>query len=626
MRRPVSALALCALLVTLAACTGSDTSVNCLTDGRDTCREVDLSGRDFSGRDLSGFDFSGADLSGSDFSGADLTDAVLAHADLRNAVFDRAALKRVSLFSARATGSSWAGADLEEADLEGADLRDAGLAGASLRNARLHDVNLAAGVLTDVDLSGALLANVFLGGADLSRSTLRNAVVTGTSLAGAELESVTWDGALLRREDVPPAGLAELGALICADASCEGPVRRGPFPVVKVHADAFRVVAYATARLGMVNGEGPAVVSRNLALSFMAAYGVYPDAATDPVMAWEPAPYEGAEAVRDVAAVVAAYSAGIALRRSPKGTAFDGRMRGIIFARDLTLWEVTRETPQVRGLVAAAAADSTKRAMARAAVDKFAERSTTFVPTGAWEPTPPAFVPALEPGWGTLLRYREGSERCAAPAPRVDPLVGANEARTLADAASAEQKAAARFWDDERVRTATPPGHWILIAGQVFDEEISAGRSTVEDAFATMFDMSVAMADTVIQVWADKYRYQTARPVTILAATDPGWNSYLGNPPFPAYPSGHAALSRAAAEILTRDLGSRSFEDTRGNDIAGAWLALNIKPRSFESFLHAAEEAGMSRIWGGIHVMEDYRGAVHIGECMGRLARKSTAE
>lgn len=328
--------------------------------------------------------------------------------------------------------------------------------------------------------------------------------------------------------------------------------------------------------------------------------------------------------MQDVAAVVAAYSAGISIRRNPSGTLLDGRMRGLIFSRDVTLWSLTRQAPQARGLVAAAAADSARRVMLRASVDGFADRSTTFVPTGAWQPTPPAFAPGLEAGFGGLLRYRKGSELCAAPAPRVNPLTGANEARMIADAASAEQKSAARFWDDERIRTETPPGHWALIATQVLDEEISAGRLTVKEGFATMLDMSVAMADTLIQVWSDKYRYQTARPITIINATDPDWNSYLGNPPFPAYPSGHAAISRAAADILTENLGSRPFEDTRGNQHAAAWLMLNITPRSFESFSHAAEEAGLSRVWAGIHVMEDYHGAVHIGKCVARLGGRAS--
>jgi membrane-associated phospholipid phosphatase len=127
--------------------------------------------------------------------------------------------------------------------------------------------------------------------------------------------------------------------------------------------------------------------------------------------------------------------------------------------------------------------------------------------------------------------------------------------------------------------------------------------------------LSLALADTMIQVWKDKYLYATARPITLLQEIEPGWNSYLGNPPFPAYPSGHAAVSAMSAELLTATLGEFPFVDNGAFENPAGMRALNVTPRSFKNFREAGREAGLSRIWGGIHVMDDFEGGRRIGTC-----------
>lgn len=622
MKRVSALLLILGMLATATACSGSTSatrSTACLGDAAAACREADLSGADLSGRDLSGRDFTGAILKGANLRDANLTGADLDHADLTGAVLDGAVLKGATLFDVRAINSSWRKADMSDADLEGTDLRGADLTGTVLSGARLHDVNLADGLMLKTDLTGALLARVFLGGTDMTGANLSHAMLPGTSFADASTTGVTWTGAILRADDLPPVGIVDSGAIVCDDASCSGTPGRGPFTTLDVSADAFRSFTFAAARFGSVYGEGPVVVSRGLALFFMSAYGVYPEARDVNIASWKPEPQDGIDAVRDVAAVVAGYNSGIAIRRNPRGTAFDGRMRGLILARDITFWELTREAPESRGLVAVVAADAAKHVLARAQNDGFAKRTTEYDGKGAWKPTAPALVPALEPGWGSMLRYIPTSTTCAAPAPQIDSDVAALEARTIADQASQDQKNAARFWDDERIRTATPPGHWVIIAAQVLAAGMVDGDVSARESVRTMLDVSIAMADSFIQVWADKYQYRTARPITIIQTTDPDWNSYLGNPPFPSYPSGHAAVSRAAAEVLTRHLGDVAFSDQGGNESAGGWLALGIEPRSFANFTEAADESGMSRIWGGIHTMDDYVGANHIGSCIARL-------
>jgi membrane-associated phospholipid phosphatase len=80
---------------------------------------------------------------------------------------------------------------------------------------------------------------------------------------------------------------------------------------------------------------------------------------------------------------------------------------------------------------------------------------------------------------------------------------------------------------------------------------------------------------------------------------DPSWTTLIATPPFPAYTSGHSTFSGAASEVLAAFFGDDYAFETLGEP------SLALPPRQFISFAAAAEEAGMSRIYGGIHFMSD---------------------
>jgi membrane-associated phospholipid phosphatase len=89
---------------------------------------------------------------------------------------------------------------------------------------------------------------------------------------------------------------------------------------------------------------------------------------------------------------------------------------------------------------------------------------------------------------------------------------------------------------------------------------------------------------------------------------DRNWQTFLQTPPFPEHSSGHSGFSASAAAILTKRFGDNfAFEDT--SDLA----YIGMK-REFSSFNAAAQEAGISRIYGGIH----YRTGVDAGAAQGR--------
>ncbi|MEP7319387.1 MAG: haloperoxidase, partial [Panacibacter sp.] len=79
---------------------------------------------------------------------------------------------------------------------------------------------------------------------------------------------------------------------------------------------------------------------------------------------------------------------------------------------------------------------------------------------------------------------------------------------------------------------------------------------------------------------------------------DPQWTPLLQTPPFPEYLSGHSVISAASAVILTHYFGD-SFSYTDSVEVT-----YGLPSRTFKSFQQAAEEAGVSRFYGGIHFMD----------------------
>ncbi|MES2916857.1 MAG: vanadium-dependent haloperoxidase [Pseudomonadota bacterium] len=160
--------------------------------------------------------------------------------------------------------------------------------------------------------------------------------------------------------------------------------------------------------------------------------------------------------------------------------------------------------------------------------------------------------------------------------------------RSLTD----EQKLIARFWSDDAMLTPTPAGHWISIVLQIAERD----ALPVEVIAPTLAKLGVAQADAFISCWSTKFKYNLLRPVTyIKRLIDPKWEPLLITPPFPEYTSGHSTQSGAASTVLTAIFGENfAFEDATFEDEG-------LPVRQFASFAAAAEEAAVSRLYGGIH-------------------------
>ena len=244
---------------------------------------------------------------------------------------------------------------------------------------------------------------------------------------------------------------------------------------------------------------------------------------------------------------------------------------------------------------------------------------------GTWVPTPPAYMDAAEPQWNKLRCWAMDTCNQFMP-PRPHPYnltKGSSYQQELQEVYETgkrmdkQQQDIAYFWDDNAFvmnvaghvsyasKKMTPGGHWLAIAQTVARQKKMKLMPTVEAYALTAF----ALTDGFISCWDEKYRSNTVRPETVInKAIDPQWTPFLQTPPFPEYPSGHSVISTAAATVLTNLMGDNiAFTDSTE-------FKYGHGVRSFKSFREAANEASISRLYGGIH----YRSALVNGQVEGQ--------
>jgi hypothetical protein len=246
---------------------------------------------------------------------------------------------------------------------------------------------------------------------------------------------------------------------------------------------------------------------------------------------------------------------------------------------------------------------------------------------GQWRPTAPMYMPAENPQWANLTPFALTSPNQFDPSGPPDLSSQAfadavNKTESLGAANSttrtADQTQIANFWKDGP-GTYTPSGQWNDIADQIATAQ---GDSLAADA-RMLAELNVAEADAAITAWNTKYTYNLWRPVTAIQnansfanagiVQDPNWQPLIVTPPFPSYISGHSTFSAAAADVLSNFFGANyafSYTDPSLGSLPGV-------TRSYTSFTQAAQEAGESRIYGGIHYEFDNQDGLAAGQQVG---------
>ncbi len=249
---------------------------------------------------------------------------------------------------------------------------------------------------------------------------------------------------------------------------------------------------------------------------------------------------------------------------------------------------------------------------------------------GRWQPTPPAYMDAIEPHWSEIRTLVLDSSSQFKPVPALAFSLDKNapfykqimEVYNLSlemkkKGNSCDEIKMAQFWDCNPYvsvnqghmmfakKKISPGAHWMGIA------KIACKKSNA-DFDKTVFaytKTSIGMFEAFISCWDEKYRSNVIRPETIINQhIDENWKPALQTPPFPEYTSGHSVVSTVAATILTSVFGADfAFVDN-------SELPFGLPSRSFKSFDAASKEAAMSRFYGGIH----YRAAIENGMIQGK--------
>ena len=264
--------------------------------------------------------------------------------------------------------------------------------------------------------------------------------------------------------------------------------------------------------------------------------------------------------------------------------------------------------------------------------DKYLDpRPTSYTPpsgAGKWVPTPPGLQGAMFPYWGKVRTFAivDGEKICRPPLPysedKNSPYYAQGlEIYSLTTPQSYENQWIAEFWSDDVLNfTFSPPARWLAVTNEVLAQE----KSSLEIGILAAVKVGLALNDAAVGCWGSKFTYNIERPVTYInRQINPNWNitgltstGFLqSTPSFPAYPSGHATFSAAAAEALSSVFGYNYSMTDRCHETR---TEFNGKPRSFNSFYEMAQENAFSRLVLGVHWRMDAEEGVRFGYQIGR--------
>ncbi len=244
----------------------------------------------------------------------------------------------------------------------------------------------------------------------------------------------------------------------------------------------------------------------------------------------------------------------------------------------------------------------------------------------------------IGPFWGLVTPFAMSSGdqfRSTIKLPKFGSKAYRKQAQQLIDISANltdEQKVIAEYWADGP-GTESPPGHWDLIAQYVSARD-GYGNSNkgIDQDVKMFFAMTNAVFEAGIAAWDDKRAYDSVRPITAIrylfndqtirawggpyqgtqningGAWQPYQPSWFPTPPFPEYLSGHSTFSMAAATILREFTGSDTYGGSITVKAGSSFVEPGLTPAqnvtlTWPTFTDAAEQAGISRLYGGIHFM-----------------------
>ncbi len=251
------------------------------------------------------------------------------------------------------------------------------------------------------------------------------------------------------------------------------------------------------------------------------------------------------------------------------------------------------------------------------------------------------------PQWGRVIPFalKEGSQFRPATGPaHFTTRAYKEQAQQILDFSAAlddREKAIVEYWKDGPA-SETPPGHWFLLAQGIAKRD----KHTLDEDVQMYFMLGNALLDASIVAWDAKHYYNSVRPITAIrylfkdisisawGGPTKGTQTILGQnwlpyqpataltPPFPEFFSGHSIFSATSAEILTLFSGRTSFDYSYTKAAGTSVIEPGVTPATaiqlhWNTLQDAANEAGLSRRYGGIHFEQ--------GDLVGRALGKKVA-
>jgi len=234
---------------------------------------------------------------------------------------------------------------------------------------------------------------------------------------------------------------------------------------------------------------------------------------------------------------------------------------------------------------------------------------------GDYRPLPPFVAPAVFTHWSNVTPFVLQKSDQFRPGP--PPALGSasyaqaiNEVKSLGQANSttrtADQTVIAKFW----------PGPIWIAWNEIAENSALAHHSDLVHTTRLFALMNLSFADTVIAFYDAKYHYRLWRPITAIreagsagnpaVTADPTWTPLL-TASDPSYPGAHSAISAAGAAVLTSFFGKHDRIKVTSDVLPGV-------VRTFDNYSAAATEAGLSRIYGGVHYRFDHEAGLKLGQ------------
>src|SRR5713101_3770263 len=240
-----------------------------------------------------------------------------------------------------------------------------------------------------------------------------------------------------------------------------------------------------------------------------------------------------------------------------------------------------------------------------------------FVPgnqSGNYQLTPPKFAAPVFTNWSNVTPFVLNNAAQFRPEPP-PALTSSAYAQALNEVKSLGQKTSTTRTADQTVIAKFWAGPIWVTWNEIAETSAVTHHADLARTAQLFALLNLSFADTTIAFYDAKYHYLVWRPITAIrtggsgtpaVAGDPTWTALLGTAPDPSYPGAHSAISAAGASVLARFFGDQDRLSVTSDVLPGV-------VRNFDSYSAAATEAGLSRIYGGVHTRLDHVAGVELG-------------